>query len=349
MEEGTSGKQHKCRLFMNKKERFIKCLDNQPIDRPPVTFWHHYKDASPAEHLKTYSQIGVDMIKMMSDGYNDISFGVTVNTAADWKHVKMPDMKDPFVTGQIDRIRGVVDAVGNECAVYYVVFSAFTLARMSWNREMCFAHIKDPETRPYILKAIDNIGDFLAEMSTTLITEGGLLGLLPCFNTNGHTQFTAEQYSTWQRPQDLKLLNAINQVSNYNIAHFCGYNGIKNNISSWYDYPAAAAHWDIHTDEIPLCEGRKTYPNVRAIMGGFNNKPGSLLYEGTKEQVQVQTLEYVREGGRSGYVVSADCSLSPDVSYQRLRWVVEALDSIAQPVESQPGDESVWKPLPLNR
>ena len=317
---------------MNKKERWIRCLDNQPIDRPPMSFWHHYQDATPAAHLNTYRQTGIDMIKMMSDGYNDITFGVPVTTAADWKHVKIPDMRHPFVAGQLDRIKRVVDAIGDECPVYYVVFSAFTLMRMSWNREMCFSHIKNPETRPYMLQAMEHIGDFLAEMSAYLISEGGLFGLLPCFNTNGHTQFTAEEYAGWQGPQDRKLLAAINKVSNYNIAHFCGYNGIKNNTSAWYDYKAAVAHWDIHTDEIPLSKGREAYPNVRAIMGGFDNKAGSVLYEGTKEEVQAQTLAYVAEGGRTGFVLSADCSLNPGISYERLRWVGEALESIAQPV-----------------
>lgn len=313
---------------MNKIERWRRCLDNQPIDRPPMSFWHHYQDATPEAHIQTYRQTGIDMVKMMSDGYNDITFGVPVQTAKDWAHIQIPDMNHPFVTGQLDRIRRVVDAIGSECPVYYVVFSAFTLMRMSWNREMCFAHIKDPQTRPYILGAMENVGSFLAEMSAHLIREGGLFGLLPCFNTNGHTQFTSEQYAAWQGPQDRKLLAAINAVSSYNIAHFCGYNGIRNNTSAWYDYPAAVAHWDIHTDGIPLGAGRSTYPNVRAIMGGFDNKPGSILYEGTKEAVQAQARAYAAEGGATGFVLSADCSLKPDIDYQRLRWVGEALESL---------------------
>ncbi len=76
--------------------------------------------------------------------------------------------------------------------------------------------------------------------------------------------------------------------------------------------------------------------NVRAIMGGVNNKPGSVLYEGSKEEVQARAWAYAAEGGRTGYVLSADCSLKPDVDYERLRWVVEAMDAIAQNV--QPGN-----------
>ena len=183
---------------MNKIERWRRCLDNQPIDRPPMSFWHHYQKATPEAHIRTYRQTGIDMVKMMSDGYNDITFGVPVQTAKDWAHIQIPDMNHPFVTKQLDRIQRVVDAIGSECPVYYVAFSAFTLMRMSWNREMCFEHIKDPQTRPYILGAMENVGSFLAEMSAHLIREGGLFGLLPCFNTNGHTQFTSEQYAAWQ-------------------------------------------------------------------------------------------------------------------------------------------------------
>lgn len=54
-------------------------------------------------------------------------------------------------------------------------------------------------------------------------------------------------------------------------------------------------------------------------MGGFDNKAGSVLCEGSKEEVQAQTLAYVAEGGRTGFVLSADCSLKPDINYVRLR------------------------------
>lgn len=207
---------------MTKKQRWLDCVDNKPIDRPPVSFWHHFGpeqqfgQASIDAHLKFYKDTNIDMLKMMSDGFNDLTFGVTVKNPKDWLNVKVPKMSDPFVADQLMRIKGVVEALKDECAVYYVVFSAFTLMRMSWDREMCFAHIKDPESRPYILKAVEQYGDFLAEMSAHFITEGGIVGCLPCFNTNGHTQFTSQQYAQWQGPQDRKLLAAINKVSNYN-------------------------------------------------------------------------------------------------------------------------------------
>lgn len=320
---------------MDKKTRLLNCIDGKPIDRPPFTFWHHYGadraygQASIQAHKELFDQTGIDFIKMMSDGYNDISFGVKIDTYKDWDHIKIPRMTDPFVREQVDKIKGVIDAISDTAYVYYVIFAAFTLMRMSFGRELCYQHMLDDEARPYIRRALANLGDFVAEAAALYITEGGMLGGLHCFNSNGQDHFNTEQYRAWLRPEDIKLINATNAVSDYNIAHFCGWTGVPNNMEAWNDYTASTAHWDIHTDGISLMQGKDYFPNKRAIMGGFDNKEGSILYTGTKEQVQQAVNEMVQQGGRTSYILSADCSLLPSVDYQRLIWVREALDALA--------------------
>lgn len=45
---------------------------------------------------------------------------------------------------------------------------------------------------------------------------------------------------------------------------------------------------------------------------------------------------YVEEGGRTGFILSADCSIRPDTDYARIRWIGEALEDMAQPVPADP-------------
>ena len=142
-------------------------------------------------------------------------------------------------------------------------------------------------------------------------------------------RFTVAQYRAWLRPQDQKLLNAINRVSNYNIVHLCGWDRVKNNFESWGDYEGAVIHWDQHTEGMSLAEGKVFYKNKRAIMGGFDHKPGTVLFSGSKEEIQALTKAYARSGGKTGFILSADCSLMEHLTQERANWIREALEEVA--------------------
>ena len=62
---------------MNKKERVIAAMNNQPVDRPPVGFWFHFPghqskgEPCVQAHLDYYNHVDVDIAKLMCDGYFD--------------------------------------------------------------------------------------------------------------------------------------------------------------------------------------------------------------------------------------------------------------------------------------
>ena len=77
-----------------------------------------------------------------------------------------------------------------------------------------------------------------------------------------------------------------------------------------------------------LAEGKQFFTHCNSVMGGFQNKDGSILYEGAKEEIQRFVVDLVAETGPQGMIIASDCSLHSDVPYERLRWVGEALDSL---------------------
>ena len=68
--------------YMNKRERFENFLNNKPVDRVPVGFWHHYMgfdrmnrgffendtfEENVAGHLKSKAVFDPDIVKIMTD------------------------------------------------------------------------------------------------------------------------------------------------------------------------------------------------------------------------------------------------------------------------------------------
>ena len=60
---------------MTKRERLLNAFENKPVDRIPVGFWYHFSpdedlgQETVEQHLQLYRDTGMDMIKVMCDGY----------------------------------------------------------------------------------------------------------------------------------------------------------------------------------------------------------------------------------------------------------------------------------------
>ena len=65
------------------------------------------------------------------------------------------------------------------------------------------------------------------------------------------------------------------------------------------------------------------------MLGGFDNRAGSLMVKGTKEEIQAYTKELVRKHGRTGVMLGADCTLPAGTDTQRMQWVVDAVKALS--------------------
>lgn len=316
-------------VFTDKKRRVLDCIDGKPIDKVPFSFWHHYQGeqafgkACVAAHKRLYDAADMDFIKMNSNGFYPIDFRAAVTTPSDWDHLVVPNRGSAYFSDQVEMILRMREAIQDEACVFYVVFAAYSFLCQTYGKQLCDAHLRDPQARGHFLPALERVGDFVAELCTELLTQGGATGIFEAYSSN--SRFTPEEYQAWIRPQDQKQIAACEAAGRYNIVHLCGGCDGKNHFASWYDYRGAVIHWDQHLDWITLAEGKVLFPNKRAVMGGFDNRPGSPLYTAPRHQLQALAKNYAMSGGRTGFLLSADCTVDASIKYERLAWVGEAL------------------------
>lgn len=320
---------------MTKRERLLHAFNREPVDRVPMAFWYHF---SPDEdlgqetvdaHVNLYREAGFDMIKVMCDGYfNYPNPGIAdIKTAADWFGLKPMGPDHPYIRKQIERAKGVVNAVKGECCVFYNVFCPMSLMRFGTSEELLMSHLR--ENPQAVCHAFEVIGEDVRSLIKGLIEEAGCDGIYYCVQNAEEYRFSAEEYEKLVSPAELKVLEYANSLSENNILHCCGWAGDKNRIEVWKDYPAKAVNWAVYVENMSLKEGMEFFGG-RCVLGGFDNRKQGVLYSGTKEEVQAETRRLIEETGSVGVVIGADCTVPVDIDHQRFLWVGEALEQMAE-------------------
>ncbi len=112
---------------------------------------------------------------------------------------------------------------------------------------MVMEHLRqDPES---VLYALDVIAQSNALLAKLCVTEAGCDGVYYCVQGGEKERFTHEEYRRLITPSDKYVLEQVNQVSNNNILHCCGWAGIANHLENWQDYPAKAVNWAVYIEE----------------------------------------------------------------------------------------------------
>ncbi len=316
---------------MNKRERVIAALEGRETDRAPVGFWYHFPEekqkgqACIDAHIEFYKNTNQDFIKIMCDGY----FGYPNETLMNMKSVldlynMKPLGKDhPFIREQVERAKAIVDAVGNECCVFYNVFCPLSYFRLQLDWDKMMECIK--EDKEAVKYACSVIAEDAISLTNALIGEAGCDGIYYCVQNAELFRFTAEEYRDIVEPYDLKVLDFANSISRYNILHCCGWSGDRNRVEVWKNYRAAAVNWAVYVENMTLPEG-KNFFNTNCVLGGFDNRKEGVLYSGTMEEIKRETKRLTEENGKTGFIIGADCTLSNDIDLERIKCVIDAVN-----------------------
>ncbi|MBQ8136145.1 MAG: hypothetical protein IJ174_01805 [Clostridia bacterium] len=318
---------------MNKRERVIAAFQGKETDHVPVCMWQHVpqsfwgdNDRFAAEQARFFRSTDVDFMKLSGDGYFGWPSPVLegISKADDLYKVEPLGGQHPFIRGQIERTKKVVAALKGECVSLYLVFVPLSCIRLAIGYPKMMQFIREnPEAMKQACRAVAEDQKALVR---GLIDEAGVDGIFYSVQNGEETRFTAEEYRDWVMPSDKIVLDYANALSPMNAIHFCAWEEIPNRLSVWQDYHAPVVSWSRYMDIMDIQEARRHFGCT--VWGGFDNRPGTLLYTGTREEIENEVASLIAQGGKSGYILGADCSIHSELNEERIRWVVEAARKI---------------------
>lgn len=276
---------------------------------------------SLAGHRRDYRALRPDFVKIMSDGFfsHPSILENRVSTAADLRLVEPIGPDHPWIRRQVRFVKELVEFYDGEVMAFYNVFAPVQQFRL-------FAE--------YVLRDVEGFQDMLLESSeevaraaelvaddTILLVEAlraetGLGGVFYSVQSAQRPECDRHHHDEFIKPTDLRVLDRINQLWEHNILHICGYENYRNDLGYYARYPASVYNWAVHTEGVSLAEGRELFDGV--LLGGFDNNAGSLIETGTPAEVVDFTRRLVEEAGSDRLILGADCTISPDISLDRL-------------------------------
>ena len=326
---------------MNKRERFEAFLQNKPVDRVPIAFFHHFTDRtewlkgliSPEifeknidGHRKARAIFDPDVVKVMNDSLMLMPVDLSeVKCAVDLPKLKAPAPGSPFMEKTKElTLRALAFYADSEAPKYVTGFSPVMVlktaaARMPAEQKLDLVQALRDEPEAFV-KALDMLAETIMYLNEMLIKECGAEGIY--FSVNNQNDFFPEDlYRTYITPSDKKVIAHANTLSKINLLHICGFAGLTNNLELFKDYDCAGINWAVTIEGVSLQEGKKLFGG-KPVFGGFPQS--GVLDKGTREEVVAYTHKILDEAGQVGIMLGADCTIPTDIDDNRLEWVRQA-------------------------
>lgn len=326
-----------------KRELVLKAFRGESVDRVPVGFWHHFTtedewlhgfenpeiiEKNKAGHKKFIAEVKPDFVKLMSDGffaYPQPSFK-DFKSISDLKLIEPLGANHPWISAQVELVKSLIADFPEDIVAIYNIFAPVTyfkwlVGNVSGGDDNIADYIS--EDRDALKHVLDVIGQDIASLSQRVIKEAGADGIYLSVQSIQDNRVTADTYRDFIAPSELSVLKAADEAGGHNILHICGYEGARNDIKLFKDYPAQVINWAVGPEGISLAEGRNIFGG-RTVLGGFENGKDGLLYNGSKEAIQEKVKEIIADTGTHGLIIGADCTVPSDINHERIEWVREA-------------------------
>lgn len=327
----------------NKKQLVLDALNNKPTERVPVGFWFHYtkNEMLPVSenpemrkqnldgHKKFVQEFKPDFVKLMSDGYffepKTAKFLHNIKSAKELYELKPVSKNDSWISEQVSLVKELTSSFGNEVLTFYNIFAPATAFK--WSVEGADKKLAQliKEDKYAVLYALSVIAKNTQAVAEAVISEGKADGIYLSVQTIQDAFVAPDLYAEVISPSELSVLNAAIGAGGKNILHVCGYEGARNNLSLFKNYPANAVNFASVVEGVSLAEAKKIFGG-KTIIGGFANTTDGILFSGTKEEIQAETKRILKDSGRTGIILGADCTIPRSTDLQHLEWIREAAE-----------------------
>jgi len=323
-----------------KRELVVKAFHGEKTDRIPVGFWYHFLEGQEfnqglekpellqknlAGHKAFKEKFDPDFVKIMTDGFFFLPYDLkSIKTIDDLKSLQVLPKNHVFYEKNIELVKGVREIFGQDTVLFFNEFSPLNHLLLGLGDLGSPFGLKKllkflEEDASAVAYALDVLAESLNQLTALVVKEGLADGIYLSVN-NPNRGIPAQIYQTFISPSEKKILEFAGTLSKENVLHVCGYAGNKNILSVYQDYPAQIINWAVHAEDLNLKDGKKYFAG-KAVIGGFDNTKDSVLYKGSKEEVEAYVEKLLADTGKEGIIIGADCTVPSDIDIERLKWV----------------------------
>jgi len=292
---------------VNKKERIDAILAGKEPDRLPFSFWYHFGnqfttgEAYADTIIEFYKFFDLDLLKVMNDYHYPYPEGYdVVKDAEGLKKVGYVKPTDDTIVEQTKAIKKIADAVGDEVYIIDTLFDPWQQIVRHVCGEYQYGLTKTCEKE--MLDALDRLCEFDIEYTKAAVEAGASGVFLAIQGSDELVPGGYETYEKFIKPQAIKILNAIKDVSKFNILHICGQAIYTEGIE---DFPVDVISFADRSADNPSLQEVKDWTG-KVVMGGMDQlKVSRASLDALKENADTM----IEECGKSHAIGAIGCSI----------------------------------------
>jgi uroporphyrinogen decarboxylase len=296
-------------MKMTSKERVDRVLRGDDVDRPPFTFWYHFRlatlpgDRHAAATLDFHRRLRTDLVKVMSD------FPYPKPAGA-WHQLQVD--KNPFPE-QVRSLEIIRDGLAGQAPFVETLFNPWRQAEKLSSP----AEAKDlMAARPQVL--LDAL-EAITKSQMQHVKRALALGASGVFLAIANAQeglLTPEEYAKFSAPFDKMILEAASEAP-LNILHL---HGDKVYLDEFFNgWPAAVINYSMHDTKLSMAEVRARFSGV--LMGGLDEVNFRRL---TADEMREQSRTARTAAGKR-FILAPGCSVPDDTTDEELLRLVSVL------------------------
>jgi len=295
------------------KERVDGALRGEDVDRPPFTFYLHYKrptaQLEAQDHLQLHRDYKTDIVKVMND------FDYPKSTTDKWYELKA--LESPYPQ-QLDTLGLVRDGLNGDAYFIDTLYGPYMTAMILFQSQPAFAKLgQSEEADKEVVRALhdfqkqqpDQWHTALEAITQSTINhihqskEIGASGALVSIY-NAHSSYgPVADYQLYSRPYDKRVIDALADTK-LTFLHL--HNFDRAYLGEFTDFNVPVIQYSVKTSGIPISEVRKLYSQT--IAGGVDEIDFQKL---STEQMREQ-WKAAREQAGKKYIATPGCSIPND-------------------------------------
>lgn len=324
---------------MTRRERLLATFAGEPVDRPAVALWRHFPgdDQRPADlawaTLMWQATWDWDFVKVSpASSFCLVDWGAqdrwvggdegnreyvrrVIAAPEEWGRLPALDCTKGALGGQIDCLRRLGDAAGDDLPFIQTVFSPLAQAKNLAGGDRLASHIRQaPEQVRAGLETITQTTLHFIEAAKGT----GIAGIYYAVQMANFGVLTEEEYRAFGEPYDRRILAAV-QDCWFNMVHLHGRGGMFDLVAQ---YDQHVLNWHDRESGPSLAEGVRRFRG--AVSGGLEHWDDIL--RGDPDRIRALVRDAVEQTGGRRLIVSSGCVAPVNAPFSNLRAVREAVE-----------------------